>query len=185
MYDWLSCVALKVLCTHALQRSCWSVGSVMLTQPRAVLGKGDAESVNPVVLQIERDGFWSQSPEGVEEKPSYRLVVLVGPGSWLSLHLLPCHVLASPKLWGVAKTSPYRCCSSLLSTHCRESNCWLVVSKYMDSNDRISSSWLRVQSHPNQNFVLLWLRNTAFSSEQFPWGQIQTAHYKQKDARAQ
>lgn len=162
----------------------------MLKQPRAVLGKGDAERVNPIVLQIERAGFWSWSPMRVEDKPSY------GPGEvywwfrWDQALVCPCicchaAVVASPKLWGVAKASPHKCSSSLLSTHCCESNYLLVLPKCVDGNDQISSSWLRVQSHHNQNFVLFWLRNMAFSSEQFPRGQIQTAHYKQKDAQAQ
>lgn len=111
------------------------------------------------------------------------VAVLVGLCSQLSL--ICCHAafLASPKLWGVAKKSPHKRCSSLLSAHCRESDYLLVLSKFVNSNDQISRR--RVQSHPSQNFVLFWFQNTAFSSEQFPWGQIQTAHYKQKDARAQ
>lgn len=160
----------------------------MLKQRGAVLGKGEAERVNPLGFHVERVRFWSRSPLGTEKKPSYGL----GEVSWrfwwdyaLGCPYICCHAafLASPKLWGVAKKSPHKRCSSLLSAHCRESDYLLVLSKYVNSNDQISRR--RVQSHPSQNFVLFWFRNTAFSSEQFPWGQIQTAHYKQKDARAQ
>ena len=113
------------------------------------------------------------------------LVVSVGPGSRLSLRLLPFCISCFPKVMRGCKGKSSQTLLVSAGTDCRESNYLLVLSERVHSNDRSSSSWLRVQSHLNQNFVLFWLRNTAFSSEQFPWDQIQAAHYKHQDARAQ
>lgn len=60
--------------------------------------------------------------------------------------------LVSPRFWAVAKTSPHKCCLPLLA----------LTAKLFADIFQICRSWLKVQSHPNQNFILFLLRKIIF-----------------------